>query len=62
MKEIKAEEAAYVPLPQFYTFKSVSYTHLDVYKRQHRGIGREHEHLCAVRPKGDGFAYGGSGL
>ena len=23
---------------------------------------REHEHLCAVRHKGDGFAYGGSGL
>ena len=29
---------------------------------RHRGIGREHEHLCAVRHKGDGFAYGGSGL
>ena len=53
MKEIKKEEAGYIPLPKFYTFKSrdererilyknfvqvgedaVSYTHLDVYKRQ----------------------------
>ena len=29
---------------------------------RHRGFGREHEHLCAVRHTGDGFAYGGSGL
>lgn len=29
---------------------------------RHRGFGREHEHLCAVRHTGDGLAYGGSGL